>query len=150
LKVFDVRCRITLRGTGYGLDGLGLESRKRQEICLFSKTCVWGPHSLLLKRYRACFPEVKRAGRQVDHQPPSKVFDVRCRITLRGTGYGLDRLGFESRERQEICLFSKTCVWGPHSLLLKRYRACFPEVQRAGRQVDHQPPSNAEVKNEWS
>jgi len=32
---------------------------------------LWGPHSLLFNRYRGSFPEVKRAGREADHSPPS-------------------------------------------------------------------------------
>ena len=28
--------------------------------------------------------------------------------------------------------------------------AFFPRVKRPGRDVNHRPPSNAEVKNEWS
>jgi hypothetical protein len=39
-------------------------------------------------------------------------------------------------------------LWGPPSLLSKRYRADFPrEVMRPGRESDHSLPSSAEVKN---
>jgi hypothetical protein len=37
-------------------------------------------------------------------------------------------------------------VWGPPSHLYNGYRVCFPEVKRAGHDVDHQPPSSADVK----
>ena len=35
------------------------------------------------------------------------------------------------------------------SLLLSGHRRFFPGVKRPGRDVDHVPPSSAEVKNEW-
>jgi hypothetical protein len=41
-------------------------------------------------------------------------------------------------------------LWGPPSLILNRYRGSFQGVKRAGREVDHSPPSSAEVRNEWS
>ena len=35
------------------------------------------------------------------------------------------------------------------SLLLNGYRVSFPVVKRPGSDIDHLPPSSAEVKNEW-
>jgi hypothetical protein len=40
--------------------------------------------------------------------------------------------------------------WASHSLLFNRYRSYFPYVKRREREVGYSPPSNAEVKNEWS
>jgi hypothetical protein len=40
-------------------------------------------------------------------------------------------------------------LWGPPSLLLKGYWGSFPEVTWSVREVNHSPPSSAEVKNEW-
>jgi hypothetical protein len=42
-------------------------------------------------------------------------------------GYGLDVLGFESRQDEEIILFSKTShrLYSPHSHTLKGYRNYF-------------------------
>jgi hypothetical protein len=40
--------------------------------------------------------------------------------------------------------------WGPQILLFTGYRCYFPGIKRPGLDVDRSPPSNAEVKNEWS
>jgi hypothetical protein len=39
---------------------------------------------------------------------------------------------------------------GPPNLLFIGYRGSFLGVQWLGREVDHSPPPDAEVKNEWS
>ena len=39
---------------------------------------------------------------------------------------------------------------GPIYLTSSGYRSSFPGVKLSGRGVDHPPPSNAKVKNEWS
>jgi hypothetical protein len=41
-------------------------------------------------------------------------------------------------------------LWGPHNPLFIGYRGSFPMVKRPRRQVNHSPPSIAEVKHEWS
>ena len=41
-------------------------------------------------------------------------------------------------------------LWGPPSLLLNGYRVSFPRVKWPLREVNHSPPSSAEVKNKWS
>jgi hypothetical protein len=38
--------------------------------------------------------------------------------------------------------------WGPPSPVFKRYWGSFPRVEWSGREVDHSPPTSAEVKNE--
>ena len=49
-------------------------------------------------------------------------------------------------------VFSETSIWlrGPPSLLFIRNWYSFQEVKQHGRDVNHSPPSKAEVKNEWS
>jgi hypothetical protein len=61
-------------------------------------------------------------------------------------------LGFYSWQEPEIFLFSELSdrLWGPPSLLFSRYRSSFAGVKWPGLEVDHCPPSSAEVKNEWS
>jgi hypothetical protein len=40
-------------------------------------------------------------------------------------------------------------LWGPHSLLYNGYWGSFPQGKaQPGRDADHSPSSNAEVKNE--
>jgi hypothetical protein len=69
------------------------------------------------------------------------------------TGWTIGTLGFDSRRRLGIFLFttaSRTALgptqppiqWVPGTLSLR--------VKRQGREADHTPPSSAEVKNEWS
>jgi hypothetical protein len=41
-------------------------------------------------------------------------------------------------------------LWGLHSLLFSTYLGYFPGVERPRCEVNHSPPSNAEVKNVWS
>jgi hypothetical protein len=36
------------------------------------------------------------------------------------------------------------------SLPINGYWSSFPGIKRPGCEVDHSPPSNAEIKNEWS
>jgi hypothetical protein len=52
------------------------------------------------------------------------------------TRYGLDGQGIESR----------LGAWSLPSLLYNGYRVSFPGVKRPGRNVNHPPPSSAEVK----
>jgi len=40
--------------------------------------------------------------------------------------------------------------WGPATLLFSGYPGSFPGVTRTVREVDHSPPSSAEVKNGYS
>jgi hypothetical protein len=40
-------------------------------------------------------------------------------------------------------------LWGPPRLLFTGYQGSFLEVKLLGRNVDHTPPTTAEVKNEW-
>ena len=41
-------------------------------------------------------------------------------------------------------------LWLPSTLLFSMYRRSSPGIKRLGREVDHSPPSSAEVKSEWS
>jgi hypothetical protein len=40
-------------------------------------------------------------------------------------------------------------LWGPSSLLFNGHRSSFAWIKRVDRDVDHSPPSNSLVKNEW-
>jgi len=66
---------------------------------------------------------------------------------------GVSGLGFEPRQWQEICFPSlkrPDWCWGPLRLLCNRYRGSFQKVKRPGRELNHSPPSTAEVKNKRS
>jgi hypothetical protein len=41
-------------------------------------------------------------------------------------------------------------LWGPPSLLFSGYRSFLPKIMWPGSEDDHSPPTNADVKNEWS
>jgi len=63
---------------------------------------------------------------------------------VRRLGYGLNKLGFESRSE----IFSTP---NPRPALAPpNLWDSFPGEKRTGREVDHLSPSSAEVKNEWS
>jgi hypothetical protein len=61
------------------------------------------------------------------------------------TNYGLDGLGFKSRQVQEISSTPERQhrLWDPFNFLLLG-------TADPGRDIDHSPPSIAEAKNEWS
>jgi hypothetical protein len=40
-------------------------------------------------------------------------------------------------------------LWIPPSLLLNDYLGSFLEVKQPGHEMDHSPPTSAEIKNEW-
>jgi hypothetical protein len=69
------------------------------------------------------------------------------------TGYGLDVRGVGVRVPVGSRIFSSPCLpdrlSGPPSLLSKGYRGLSPELKRPGREADHSPPNNAEVKKMW-
>jgi hypothetical protein len=56
------------------------------------------------------------------------------------------RTGFDSRQGQDFSLLHsvQTSLRRTHPL---GARGVFPGVKRPGREADHSPPSNAEVKN---
>jgi hypothetical protein len=61
-------------GTGYGMDGPGIESRWGRDFRTRPNR-LWSPPSLLYNGYRV-FPGVKRPGRGADNQlPPSAVVE---------------------------------------------------------------------------
>jgi hypothetical protein len=68
-------------------------------------------------------------------------------------GYGLDDLGFESRQGVGLYLFTTQSrpALGPNQPPIQWVpEALFLGVKRTGRVADHSPPSSAEVKNVWS
>ena len=63
-----------------GLDGPGSNPGGVEIFCT-RPDGPWGPSSLLYDEYRVSFPDLKRLGRDVDHQyPPSA--EVKARIEL--------------------------------------------------------------------
>jgi hypothetical protein len=40
-------------------------------------------------------------------------------------------------------------LWGRRNLVFSVYEDSFPGLKRPGRDVDHLPPSSAEINNEW-
>jgi hypothetical protein len=67
------------------------------------------------------------------------------------TCHGLDGPGLEFRQRQEFFSSSKPSspALGPHPASYSM-GAGVPGVKRAGREVNHQPPSVTYIKNRWS
>jgi hypothetical protein len=66
-----------------------------------------------------------------------------------GTGHGLDGQG-SIPGRGKRCFWSSQCphrIWGPNTLLSNGHLGFFCRGKRPGRDADHTPPSNAEVKN---
>jgi hypothetical protein len=68
--------------------------------------------------------------------------------------YNIGVLGFDSRRGLGIFIFttamSRTAL-GPTQPPIQWVPGALPlGVKRPGREVDHSPPSSAEVKNEWS
>ena len=66
------------------------------------------------------------------------------------TSYGLDGSWFEFRQGTEVFSSPKTStpIPAPNQPPVQQARY-FLWVKRPGREVDHSPPSYAEVKNEW-
>jgi hypothetical protein len=68
-------------------------------------------------------------------------------------GYGLDYWGFESRQGLGIFRFttaSRPALEPTQPPIQLVQGALSLGVKRPGREVDHSPPSSAEVKNAWS
>jgi hypothetical protein len=77
--------------------------------------------------------------------PPTRIQDS---VGI-ATSYRLDSLGFESWRSKRFPLLQNQ-VWGQRTLLFSGYQGCFLGVKWLGLEVDHSPPSNADIKNEWS
>jgi hypothetical protein len=61
------------------------------------------------------------------------------------------KTGFDSRQGQEIFLYPAQFLPAPgptHPPIKWIAGPVFPGVKRSGREADHSPPSNAEVKND--
>jgi hypothetical protein len=70
------------------------------------------------------------------------------------TSYGLDDRGVGIRVPVGSRIFSfpnrPDRLWDPPNLLCNEYRGLlYPGVKRPGREVDHSPPTSAEVKKMW-
>jgi hypothetical protein len=70
------------------------------------------------------------------------------------TGYGLDYRGVGVQVPVGVRIFTSPCLpdrlWDPPKLLYNVYRGLVPRgVKRLGRDADHSPPTNAEVKKMW-
>jgi hypothetical protein len=59
-------------------------------------------------------------------------------------------LGLTAGRSKKFCLVHNRpfLLWGPPSLIL--IPGFLPGLKRPGRETDHSPASNAEVKNEWN
>ena len=73
----------------------------------------------------------------------------------RWLGHGLDGqrtvVRFLAGNKRFFCFSQRPGrLWSPPSLLFNGHRGSFAGVKRLGRDVEDQPPSDAEVKNEWS
>jgi hypothetical protein len=67
-------------------------------------------------------------------------------------GWTIGVLGFDSRRGLGIFFFttaSRTAL-EPTQPPIQWEPGAFPGIKRPGREADHSPPSNAEVKNAWS
>jgi len=58
----------------YGLEGPGFVSRQDKKFFSFSKCPqrFWGLFSILRRRFRVSFPDVKPPGRDIEHSPAKK------------------------------------------------------------------------------
>ena len=68
------------------------------------------------------------------------------------TSYGLNGRVSNPGRSKTFCFSPKhpDWPWGPLNLLFNRYQGYFLQVKRLWHDVNHSPPSSAEVKNEWS
>jgi hypothetical protein len=69
-----------------------------------------------------------------------------------GTGYRLEDRRFDSRQKQNIFLYSTapTAVPGLTQPPIQWVSGIiFLQVKRLGREADHSPPTSAEVKKMW-
>ena len=75
----------------------------------------------------------------------SRVVGIATRLQIRrfGVRIPVETSLFSSPKRPDR-------LWGPPSFVFNEYRRSFQEVNRPGREANHSPPSNTEVKNEWS
>jgi len=60
-----------------------------------------------------------------------------------GSSPGTGKILFSPQNRPDS-------IWGPISLTFNEYQSSFLRVERWRREVDHSPPSSAEIKNQWS
>ena len=70
--------------TRYGLDGLGIESR-RGRIFRSRPDPSWGSTQPPVQWYRVCYPGVQRPGRGVNQPPSSAEFKERVELHLFST-----------------------------------------------------------------
>jgi hypothetical protein len=80
-------------------------------------------------------------------------YESRNSVVGIATGYGLDHRGVGVRVRMgsRIFFFLRCTGWlGPTQPPIQWVMGTLsPEVKRQGREADHSPPSNAEVKKMW-
>jgi len=117
--------------------------------CTGRGVCV-GPITPSGEPYRVCVCHCKFNNRSLHLQWVGRRRTKRSTLIKTATNYGLDGPWFEFRQGKEVCSpKSLDRLWHPPSLLFDRHRRSFLWVKRPGREVDHSPPSYAEVKNEW-
>jgi len=71
---------------------------------------------------------------------------------ISGTSLRVGRSGvwIPALERDFSLLKQSDRLWGPRSPLFNGYRSYFPWIKRQGSDVEHSPPSRAQVKSDWS
>jgi hypothetical protein len=93
-------------------------------------------------------------GRVASQALTGSVWTLFLKVELPPFSFGISSRSLTTAMRY-ICVFCKASrpdpLWGSNlSLLFNGYRGSVAGLKGAGRDVDHLPPSRAEVKDEWS
>jgi hypothetical protein len=85
----------------------------------------------------------------LNKESTSKIWEAGITQSVIATGYRLDGRGVGVRVPVEVRFFSSSSrpdrFWSPLSLLSNGYRGFFLQGKALRREVDHSPPSNADV-----
>jgi hypothetical protein len=96
--------------------------------------------------------KVSRTWKQMIITSPISRAGIAYRCSGYATCWATKEMWFDSRHEKGIFLFSTASrpALGPTQPIQWVPGVLFPGVMWAGREVDHSPPSSAEVKNAWS